>query len=118
MKSLSIDLRQRIVEAYKRGQGSQRKLAQRFSVSRSSVERLLKRERQTGSVAPKPHGGGRAPIVHEHDREAIKQWLRDEPDLIQQELAERFTAETGRTVSQQTISRSLRRLEITRKKSP
>lgn len=113
-----MDLRQRIVQAYKRGQGSQRMLAQRFCVSRSSVERLLKHERQTGSVAPKPHGGGRAPIVQENDRETIKEWLRDEPDLIQQQVAERFTAHTSRTVSQQTISRSLRRLEITRKKSP
>ncbi|GAB4266219.1 MAG: hypothetical protein Kow00122_20880 [Thermoleophilia bacterium] len=48
----------------------------------------------------------------------IKQWFREEPDLTQQELAERFTEETGQPVSQQTISRSLRRLGITRKKSP
>jgi len=118
MKPISLDLRQRIVEAYKRDQGSQRALAQRFSLSRSTVERLLKRERLTGSVAPKPHGGGRTAILQQHDRETIRAWLLDDPDLIQQEIAERFTEETGHTVSQQTISRSLRPLEITRKKSP
>lgn len=116
MKTLSLDLRQRIVDAYKAGEGSQRKLAQRFSVSRSSVERLLKRERHTGSVAPKPRAGGRQPIVGEHDRALIKQGLRQE--LTQQELAEHFTAKTGRSLSQQTISRALKRLKITRKKRP
>jgi transposase len=118
MKALSLDLRQRIVDAYKQRQGSQRQLALRFSVSRSSVERLLKRARETGSLAPKPHGGGRPPRLQEHDRQTIQQWLDEHPDLIQQELAERIRAKTGGTVSQQTISRTLSRLAITRKKSP
>ena len=33
MKAFSLDLRQRIVEAYERGEGSQRSLARRFAVS-------------------------------------------------------------------------------------
>lgn len=118
MKTLSIDLRQRIVRAYQNKEGSIRQLAKRFAVSKSSVERLLKAERTTGSVAPKAHRAGREPIVRLEDKALIKSLLEQNCDLTQEQTAERFTAETGRPVSQQTISRALKRLSITRKKSP
>lgn len=119
MKALSIDLRQRIVSAYERGEGSQRALAERFSVSRSSVERFIRLKRRVGSVAPKPHAGGRACAVRsEADRSRLLRWIKCEPDLTQAEMAERFEVETGRPTSQQSMSRALRRLGITRKKRP
>lgn len=118
MKALSLDLRKRIVDAYNRGDGSQRALAQRFSVSKASVERLLALYRTTGSVAPKPQRHGPLPTVHEDDFPQIAGWIESQPDLTQEEIALRFTAETGRTVSQRTISRVLRRMQQTRKKSP
>ena len=118
MKALSLDLRKRIVEAYQRGEGSQRQLARRFAVSRSSVERLLKRFRTTGSVTPTAQRHGPAPTVQTHDFPMIAAWAEAVSDLTQDQIAERFTAETGRSVSQRTISRVLRRMEETRKKSP
>ena len=114
MKALSIDLRERIVSAYEQGQGSQQALADRFHVSLSSVERLLRLKRETGSLEPKPHRSGHQPIINEDDFPLIEDLLKD--DLIQEELAQRFTEQTGRSVSQPTISRVLRRMEITRKK--
>ena len=116
MKPLSIDLRERIVSAYEQGQGSQQALADRFNVSLSSVERLLRLKRETGSLEPKPHRSGHPPIVKEDDFTLIEEMLNEESDLIQEELAQRFTDQTGRSVSQPTISRVLRRMEITRKK--
>lgn len=87
-------------------------------MSKSSVERLLKTERVTGSLAPKPHGGGRQPIVRLEDKALIKALLERHCDLTQEQIALRFTEATGRPVSQQAISRGLKRLSITRKKSP
>ena len=118
MKALSLDLRHRIAAAYKNSEGSMRQLAKRFAVSTSSVERLIKAERTTGSIAPKPHGGGRRPIVRLEDKALIKALLERHCDLTQEQIAERFAERTGRPVSQQAISRSLKRLSITRKKSP
>src|SRR5687767_3950904 len=43
------------IDAY---EGSQRQTAVRFRVSLSFVARLLRRRRQTGSLDPKPYGGG------------------------------------------------------------
>lgn len=117
MKTLSIDLRGRIVQAYKNKEGSIRKLATRFAVSKSSVERLLKTERATGSIAPKARRATREPIVRPEDKAFIKALLKQHGDLTQEQIAEHFTEETGRSVSQQTISRALKRLSITRKKS-
>lgn len=117
MKPLSNDLRQRIIDAHNRGEGSQRALARRFNVSRSSVERLCARFKATGSVAPSLRRNGPLPTVSEEDFPRIDAWLDAQCDLTQQELADRFTQETGRSVSQRTMSRVLKRMEQTRKKS-
>lgn len=116
--ALSLDLRQRIVEAYERGEGSQRALAARFAVGKATVERLLKRKRETGSVSPKAQRHGPLPIVTAEHHTLIEAWLSQCCDMTQQELADRFTEQTGRRVSQRTMSRVLARMEETRKKSP
>jgi transposase len=54
----STDLRQRVVDGYKAKEGSQRQLADRFKVSLSFVQRLIRRYRNTGKVSAKPHRGG------------------------------------------------------------
>ena len=118
MKALSLDLRQRILEAYQRGEASQRELARRFAVSRSSVERLLARFHATGSLAPTQQRHGPLPRVQADDFTRIEAYLAQQCDLTQQELADRFTAETGCRVSQRTMSRVLQRMDETRKKSP
>ena len=59
MGPLSLDLRVRIVEAYERGEGSVRELAERFMVAPKSVQTYRKLWKVTGSVLPRPHGGGR-----------------------------------------------------------
>lgn len=43
---------------YHKEEISQRQLAKRFCVALSFIERLLKQYRETGEIAPKPHGGG------------------------------------------------------------
>ena len=57
MKPLSSDLRQRIVSAVDRKEGSLREIARRFAVNLSVIVRLLQLRRETGSLAPRPHGG-------------------------------------------------------------
>jgi transposase-like protein len=61
MNAYSMDLRERVAAAYDDGEGSQAELAHRFRVSVSWIGKLLRRRRQTGSIAPKPHSGGRPP---------------------------------------------------------
>ena len=54
----SMDLRQRVVDAYKPGETTYQAIAQQFSLGVASVNRWLSKKRRTGSVAPAAHGGG------------------------------------------------------------
>jgi len=115
--ALSLDLRRRIVQAHLDGEASARALAQRFAVSESTVRRLLERHRTSGSIAPTQQKHGRTPRIQEEHRALFEGWLKQNVSPTQGELARRFTEETGIAVSQQTVSRSLARLRVTRKKS-
>ena len=64
MKAYSLDFRQKIVDSYFNEDTSQRKVAKRFDVALSFVEKLLKQRRETNDIAPKPHGGGRTPKLN------------------------------------------------------
>lgn len=113
---LSMDLRQRILSACLHANASPSEIAQRFCVSLRSVNRLLERYQATGSVAPTAQRHGRAPRIQADDRPTLEAWLKEDVSMTQAELAERFSVHSGRSVSQQTVSRALRRLKITRKK--
>ena len=54
MKRLPLELREKLVKAYNPGNTLIRQLATRFDVSKSFVERLLKRYQLTGDIQPQP----------------------------------------------------------------
>ena len=68
----SLDLRQRVIEAYTNGEGSMRQLGRRFKVSLNFVKRLIHRFRSAGSLLPKAHAGGRRALVDERGKESLK----------------------------------------------
>lgn len=113
MRPYSLDLRQRIVEAYENGEGTQAELAERFQVSLRCVERLMRVYRETGSVAPKPHGGGRQAKISGESAERLLAAVEETPDAT---LAELLTA-CQVSGSIMCVFRALRRLGITLKKS-
>lgn len=117
MRAYSTDLRQKIIDAYHRRQGTQRELAEVFGVSASFIEKLLQRYRATGEVAPKPHGGGRQLRLDAAPQARIAQWVEAQADLTLDELCSRTEQELGVTVSFATMSRLLQRLGLGRKKS-
>lgn len=53
MKPYSLGFRQKIVEVYERDKLSIRKLAKRFNVATSFIQKLLKQRQETGDIAPK-----------------------------------------------------------------
>lgn len=58
MADTSVDLRRRIVDAYLSGRTkSYKATAEMFGVGVATVNRLLRRKRETGDVLPKPRGG-------------------------------------------------------------
>jgi transposase len=117
MKAYSIDLRQKIVRAWEGRVGSQRAIAELFSVSPSFVEKLLQRQRSTGSVAARPHAGGRRCALDEASLALLQGLVQEQADASLEELCARVQQAGGPKVSAATMCRALQRLELPRKKS-
>lgn len=112
MTPYSRDLRQRIVDTVLSGDGTVGQVAERFLVSISFVTRLLQLYRTTGSVEPRPHGGGHPAVLTPEDLQRLRQLIRDRPDATLEECREHL----GSSCSLATISRAFSRLGLPRKK--
>src|SRR4051795_13368716 len=112
MTPYSEDLRQRIVDTASRGDATLRQIAQRFLVSISFVTRLLQLHRATGSVEPRPHGGGNPAVLTPDDLERLRALIRERTDATLEECR----AHLGASCSLMTISRALSQLGLPRKK--
>ena len=113
MKAYSLDLRERVVAACDEGVETRAEVAERFSVSESWIRRLLQRRRETGSLAPKPRGGGQPPAFDAEAAGRLRQAVAADPDATLKELA----VAGGVACSTSAVDRAPRRLGITRKKS-
>jgi transposase len=113
MKAYSMDLRERVVAACDARDGTREQIAARFSVSVSWIRDLLRRRRETGSIATKPRGGGRAPAFDEAAAGRLRAAVRADDDATLEELAEA----AGVACAPSAVHRALDRLGITRKKS-
>jgi transposase len=94
------------------GVGSQRTVADLFGVSLAFVERLLQRQRTTGTLAPRAHAGGPPRCLDETDERLIRQCLEQQPDLTLDELRETLARQNGKSVSRATLGRVVQRLNL------
>src|SRR6516162_3514254 len=112
MTPYSQDLRKRVLDTVQRGDGSLRQIARGFLVSISFVTRLLRLHRRTGSVLPRPQGGGNPAALGPEDLERLRELVRQQPDATLEELRQRL----GASCSTMTLARALRKLGLPRKK--
>jgi transposase len=115
-KAYSLDLRERVIAVYQEGKSTMQEVAKRFAVSRSWVNNLVQRQKQTGSVAAKPHGGGAVAKVTATHYPILEEIIDGQNDLTLLEISQKFAEKTGILVSQSTICRALQEIELTRKK--
>ena len=117
MKPYHIDLRKRIVDAYQKAEGSVRELAARFKVAPKTVQNYLNLERETGSVEPRPHGGGPAPKLDDAGVRELRTVVEEKNDRTLDEIANELDRRRKVRVGRSTVWRLLDRLGITRKKN-
>jgi transposase len=113
-KALSLDLRQRVIEAIRQGM-SHRQAAARFGVSASSAIRWAAQLRTTGNIAPKKQGGDRKSGRIEAQAAFLLDQVARVPDISLAELQAKLD-ERGVRVGIGTLWRFFRRHRITRKK--
>lgn len=114
----SMDLRERVVAAYDRGGVTEADVARLFNIGEATVRRWRRLARETGSVAPAPHGGGNEPRVLPEHEPLVRTLVAEQPDRIVVEVAALFVEQAGRGCSRSSMSRALARMNLTRKKSP
>jgi transposase len=116
MKAYSLDLRQRVVATYEKGKSSIAEVAEQFNVGQTFVKKMLRQKRETGTVTPLAHGGGRQPLLTDKEHRLLHHRIKQQPDASLAELQEHLAAQAGVTASLPTIHRSLRDSGLSRKK--
>lgn len=94
MKSYSLDLRQKIVDAYAVGDISQRKLAENFSVTLKFVHKLLTQHRQFGTIGPKIRTEQTPIKLTSKQLEILRLLVEEQPDATLAELQAHLHQET------------------------
>lgn len=113
----SQHLRDRVLAAAHDGRHSHGALAALFRVGESTIRGWLRRERETGSRAPKPHAGGPAGALTGPAARALEGLVDAAPAATLAELADGLHAATGRRPSVSAVCRACKRLDLRRKKN-
>ncbi len=116
MKAYSLDLRERVAAACAQPGRTIGAVAAQFSVSVSFVEKLLHRQRTSGSLAALAPRSGPAPLLDAVARAALVACLRQQPDATLDELRVWVAALGGPAVSTATMGRAVQALDWRRKK--
>ncbi len=114
MRTLSLDLRERILFSYDHEEGTRAEMAHRFRVSLGMVKKLLQQRRRTGDSAPRHHFAGRKPMIVGAHQSQMRALLAKQSDLTLKELREA----TGLRCSLQAINVVLGKMGLTYKKRP
>jgi transposase len=112
MKTLSMDLRERILVAYDAREGTRNDVALRFRVSLGMVKKLLQQRRRTGDVQPRHRFSGRKPLILEEHQQRMRQLLGKQPDMTLHELR----SAVGLSCTLPAIHYALARMNLTYKK--
>jgi transposase len=112
MRTISLDLRERILAAYDHAEGTRPEMAQRFRVSLGLVKKLLQQRRRTGDIAPRHRFSGRKPAIVARHRQQFRVLLTKKNDLTLRELRRA----TGLKCSLQAINVILAKMDLTYKK--
>ena len=117
-QALSSDLRRRVIALYRRGGVTYAEVAAHFGVGQASVSRWLRLFRETGSAAPRAHGGGRRRLIGDEVSPLLERLVLEHPDLSEIEYAQALQDRHQLVFHPSTVGRAIRRLGFGVKKRP
>jgi len=112
MKTITRDVRERILKSYDQPGRTRAEVATWFGVSLGMVKKLLQQRRQIGEIGPLHHRTGRKPMITQAHRARFQALLQKQPDLTLAELRDA----TGLKCSLPAIFYVLSDLQLTYKK--
>jgi len=117
MRAYSLDLRERVVSAYEKGEQSIAEIAAQFSVGQTFLKKMLRQKRESGSLERLPSRAGAKKVLSEAHRCWLSKQVKERPDVTLAELQEGLQKTQKVRVSWATVSRELQVLRLPRKKS-
>ena len=118
MNPYSMDLRNRVVQAYQRGEGTYEQLARRFEVSHQTVGNWCRRFLSEGNCEPRPHGGrGPRPKLDHKGLDTLQALLAQHPDATLEQRCVLLCQRSGVRIGKSTMHRILAKLKISHKKN-
>ena len=117
MKPYSQDLRECVIAALELGVETQAEIAERFGVSKSTVEKWWYRWQDTHSCAALPLAHGPERTLQAYD-DFLRAEIKQQPDATLAELCERVAVAHRVIASPSMMSRALHHLKLGRKKRP
>jgi len=109
MKPTPIELRERIVAARTMDRQSMGQIAKRFRIAKGTVQNILERYRDAGTVEPKPQNAGRKSVF---SKQALERDVDKHPDATLEELRQRSRVQASLV----TFHNALKKLGFHRKK--
>lgn len=110
----SVDLRKRIVKAVLERRMTIPQAAKTFEVGTATVERYLRRYRENEDLRPRTSPGRPSGLA---EREGLlREQLAQRNDLRLEDRCEQWEEATGERVSTATMSRWIKKVDVTRKK--
>jgi transposase len=109
----SKDFRKRIISAVKSGKLKRSEILKLFQISQTGLLYFIKHVEETGSLDPKPFGGGRRSKFQDEDIEGIKRYLAKNPDATLEEILKN----SGKDASIMAVHRTLIKMGYRLKKS-
>jgi transposase len=83
MKTLSLDLRERILASYDSREGTRQEIADRYRVSLGMVKKLLQQRRRTGEIDARHAYSGRKPLIVQAHENQMRVLLGQKPGFPQ-----------------------------------
>src|SRR3954466_13073415 len=113
-RAYSTDLRERALDAYEGGEGSQSEVARRYRVGERTLSGWLKLAREEGRRHPEPRRGGTRPAGGAAAR--LAGLVAERRDATLAEYADLLADRTGVRRSPSALCRALKALGLVRKK--
>jgi transposase len=114
-RTLPIELRERVVQAYFDGLDDVRGISETFRVSTRTVRRWLQKLRFAGHVMPSENRGRRQAILTDEEMEYLEDYLELRPDTFLQELQRVVENLFAKHISISALCETLQRHDISRK---
>lgn len=115
MKPYSVDLREKIVNAYERGNTSIRKVAIQFGVAKSYVQKLLQLKKTQGHLEPQKQGGAMKGKLDAYGSE-LAAMVQSHPDATLAAYCEYFGEQYNVWVCASVMCCALQKQQLTQKK--